>query len=146
MTTTAERLSTRPATNKGMQIVLWIAQVFLALLFAGAGSAKAMTPLSELAQSLPYTTDLPGWLVRFIGVSEMAGAIGLIVPALARVMPMLTPLAGVGLCVVMVLATFFHLFRSEFSAVPMTIVLGAVAAFVAWGRWTKAPIAPRRHQ
>ena len=97
----------------------------------------------ELAQSLPYTADLPGWLVRFIGVSEVAGALGLILPALTRRLPGLTPLAGLGLCIVMVLATGFHLMRAEYSAMPMTIVIGAVAAFVAWGRWTKAPIAPR---
>lgn len=143
MTTSAERRSSQSATNKGTHIALWIAQVLLAMLFAGAGSAKVMTPLPELAQSLPYTADLPGWLVRFIGVSEIAGAIGLIVPALARIMPVLTPLAGAGLCVVMVLATVFHLSRGEFSAMPMTIVIGAVTAFVGWGRSVKAPISAR---
>ena len=127
-----------------MHIALWIAQVLLALLFAGAGSAKVLTPLGELAQSLPYTADLPGWLVRFIGVSEVAGALGLILPALTRRLPGLTPLAGLGLCIVMVLATGFHLMRAEYSAMPMTIVIGAVAAFVAWGRWMKRPIAPRQ--
>lgn len=128
----------------GLHLSLWIAQVLLALLFAGAGSAKAITPLSELAVSLPYTTDLPGWLVRFIGYSEIAGAIGVVLPALTRIKPMLTPLAAAGLSLVMVLATFFHLFRSEFSAIPMTIALGALAAFVVWGRSVKAPIAPRQ--
>ena len=126
-----------------MHVSLWIAQVLLALLFVGAGSAKVVTPLGELAQSLPYTADLPGWLVRFIGASEVAGALGLILPALTRRMPGLTPLAGLGLSTVMVLATGFHLMRAEYSAMPMTIVIGAAAAFVAWGRWMKRPIAPK---
>ena len=137
MTTVATR-STR------IHLLLWIAQALLALLFAGAGLTKVITPIGDLAQSLPYTAELPEWLVRFIGISEVAGALGLILPALARTQPGLTPLAGLGLCTVMVLATFFHLFRAEFSAMPITLVLGAVAAFVAWGRWAKAPISPRR--
>ena len=124
--------------------LLWIAQALLALPFAGAGLTKVITPMGDLAQSLPYTAELPEWLVRFIGISEVAGALGLILPALARTLPGLTPLAALGLCTVMVLATFFHLIRAEFSAMPITLVLGAVAAFVAWGRWAKAPIAPRR--
>jgi hypothetical protein len=115
-------------------MLLWIAQALLALLFAGAGLAKVFTPLENLAQSLPYTAELPGWLVRFIGVSEVAGALGLILPALARTQPGLTPLAALGLCAVMVLATFFHLMRAEFSAMPITLVIGAAAAFVAWGQ------------
>jgi len=127
-----------------IHLLLWIAQALLALLFAGAGLTKVITPIGDLAQSLPYTAELPEWLVRFIGISEVAGALGLILPALARTQPGLTPLAGLGLCTVMVLATFFHLFRAEFSAMPITLVLGAVAAFVAWGRWAKAPISPRR--
>jgi putative oxidoreductase len=127
-----------------LHVFLWIAQVLMALLFAGAGSAKVFTPLPDLAVSLPYTADLPGWLVRFIGMSEVAGAIGLILPALTRTATTLTPLAAAGLCAVMVLATFFHLFRTEFSAMPMTIVLGAVAALIAWGRLSRVPISRHR--
>lgn len=117
--------------------------MLLALLFVGAGSAKVMTPLPELAKSLPYIADLPGWLVRFIGISEIAGAVGLILPGISRVVPMLVAWSAWGLCAVMVLATLFHLLRSEISAMPLTIVIGAVAAFVAWGRSAKLPIEPR---
>ena len=146
LTTTpaATPVSSRPIRHTGLHITLWIAQVLLAVLFAGAGSAKAMTPLPELTKSLPYTADLPGWLVRFIGISEITGAVGLILPAISRVVPMLVAWASWGLCAVMGLATLFHLTRSEISAMPMTIVIGAVAAFVAWGRSAKAPIVSRR--
>jgi uncharacterized membrane protein YphA (DoxX/SURF4 family) len=142
-TTAATPVSSRPIRRTGLNIALWIAQVLLALLFVGAGSAKVMTPLPELAKSLPYTADLPGWLVRFIGISEVAGAVGMILPAISRVAPMLIPWAACGLCAVMVLATLFHFLRSEISAMPMTIVIGSVAAFVAWGRSAKVPIVPR---
>jgi uncharacterized membrane protein YphA (DoxX/SURF4 family) len=143
-TTAAAPVSSRPIRNTGLHISLWIAQVLLALLFAGAGSAKVMTPLPELAKSLPFTADLPGWLVRFIGISEVAGALGLILPALFRILPRLTALAGLGLTSVMVLATIFHLVRGEISDMPMTIAIGAVAAFIAWGRSAKVPILPRK--
>jgi putative oxidoreductase len=144
MTTADTVTMSRSTRSMALHISLWIAQLLLALLFGGAGSAKVFTPLPDLAVSLPYTTDLPGWLVRFIGVSEIAGAIGLVLPALTRTATTLTPLAAAGVCAVMLLATFFHLFRSEFSAMPMTIVIGAVAAFIAWGRLSKVPISARQ--
>jgi uncharacterized membrane protein YphA (DoxX/SURF4 family) len=122
---------------------MWIMQVLLALSFSGAGFAKVATPFPELAKSLPYTADLPGGLVRFIGASEVAGAVGLILPSLFRVMPALTPLAALGLTTVMVLATLFHISRGEWSDIRLTIGIGVVAGLVAWGRWRKVPIAAR---
>lgn len=145
MATTADAASSRPQAQgrRGLHIALWVVQVLLALLFLGAGFAKVATPLPELAQSLPYTADLPGALVRFIGASEIAGALGLLLPSMLRVFPILTPLAGAGLSVVMALATLFHLSRGETSAIGITILLGVFAGFVAWGRRVAEPIAPR---
>jgi putative oxidoreductase len=71
------------------------------------------------------------------------GALGLVVPSATRIKPWLTPLAGAGLLTVMILASLFHLSRGEANLAPINVVLGALAAFVAWGRWKKAPIAPR---
>ena len=141
MATTVAASATAPGT--GLRIALWIAQLLLAALFCGAGFAKVTTPLPELAQMLPYTADLPGGLVRFIGACEIAGGVGLVLPALFRILPILTPLAALGLTAIMVLATLFHVSRAEWSAIGMTIAIGAVAAFVAWGRLKKARIAPR---
>jgi len=87
--------------------------------------------------------DIPAWLVRFIGLAELAGGLGLILPALTRIQPQLTPLAGAGLALVMFLAAGFHLSRGEFGFIVPNIVLLALAAFVAYGRWQVAPIAPR---
>ena len=122
-----------------MNVALWVTQVLLALLFAGAGFTKVITPLPELAVSLPYTADLPGILVRFIGVSEVLGALGLILPPLLGARPTLTPLAATGLTMVMVLATLFHAMRGEWTAMPVTVMLAGLASFVAWGRTKKVP-------
>lgn len=83
------------------------------------------------------------WLARFIGFAELAGAIGLVLPAATRVKPWLTPLAALGLAVIMVLATAFHRIRGEADLIAFNFVPAFLAAFVAWGRWTRAPIAPR---
>ena len=140
MTTTAS--STAP--SKGLNIGLWIVQVLLAALFLFAGGIKLITPISEFAKQpgSDWMVAMP-WLVRFIGVSEVAGALGMLLPAATRIKPVLTAWAGVGLTVVMVLALGFHVMRGEFSHGLPVIVIGAMAAFVAWGRFGKAALSPR---
>ena len=131
-------------TSKGLHIGLWVVQGLLAVAFGMAGAMKTFTPLPELAASLPWVLDVPAALVRFIGISELAAAFGLVLPSLLRVQPRLTALAGAGLVVVMVLASIFHLSRGEAAALPANFVLGGLAAFVAWGRTRKAPIQARK--
>ncbi len=128
--------------SKGLGVALWIAQVLLAAVFGMSGAMKLFTPIAELAQKMPWVAHAP-WLVRFIGVSELAGALGLVLPSVTRVRPGLTPLAALGLVVVMALAVPFHLLRGEVAVVPVPVVLGALAGFVAWGRHRRLPIAPR---
>jgi putative oxidoreductase len=130
------------SSSKGLRIALWIVQVLLALAFTGAGLTKLLTPIAELAANMDWVNALPG-LVRFIGAAEFLGAVGLILPALTRIKPGLTPLAAAGLTVVMLLAAPFHLSRGEIGAIVPNLILGTLAAFVAWGRFKKAPIAPR---
>ncbi|AKU91157.1 DoxX family protein [Vulgatibacter incomptus] len=129
-----------PTPSKAWGISLWIAQVLLAVMFGMAGLMKLATPMAELAEKMP---GLPIGLVRFIGASEVAGALGMILPAITRIRPILTSVAGACLVIVMILAAGFHAMRGELPAVPMNFVLGALAAFVAWGRLRKAPIPPR---
>ena len=126
-----------------MKIALWVARGVLALAFLAAGAMKLALPLADLHASLPWTADVPGTLVRLIGLAEVLGALGLVLPAATRVRPRLTPLAAAALALDMAVATLFHLARGEASAVPATLVLGAVLAFVAWGRAVRLPIAPR---
>lgn len=131
-----------PNTSKALHYTLWAVQLLLGAAFVMAGLMKATTPLAELAQKLPWVVDLPN-LTRFIGVSELLGGFGLVLPAATRIQPKLTPLAGAALSLVMVLAAGFHVARGEFPGVVPNAVLGALAAFVAWGRFIKAPVSAR---
>jgi membrane protease YdiL (CAAX protease family) len=124
----------------GLNVTLWIAQALLFVAFAAAGLMKVTMPIDQLAAKMPAT---PSALVRFIGLSELAGALGVLLPSLTRIRPRLTALAGVGLLVVMLLAAGTHIGRGELGALPVVGVLGGLAAFVAWGRGTRAVISPR---
>jgi putative oxidoreductase len=140
---TTNTTTARAQRSRGLHIALWIAQVLLALFFLMAGMNHGLKPIAEAAKSSPWITDVPVALARFIGVAELAGALGLILPAATRVMPWLTPLAAAGLAMIMALAVPFHISRGEASVVAFNIVPMVVALFVAWGRWKRAPIAPR---
>ncbi len=132
-----------PVHNKGLNVTLWIMQALLALAFGMAGLMHATKPIAELSKTMGWTANAPEALVRFIGLAELAGALGLILPGLTRIKPGLTAWAATGLAVMMVFASFVHISRSETSSLPVTVVLGSLAAFVAWGRFRKALIAPR---
>lgn len=129
--------------SKGLNISLWVTQALLAAAFLMGGAMKVMSPIEELAAQMPWVTGSMGVAVRFIGVVEVLGALGLILPAATRIQPKLTPLAALGLFVVMVLAMITHISRGEFGAIGVNIVLGGLAAFVAWGRLNKAPVQAR---
>lgn len=122
-----------------MNIVLWVVQVVLGLMFLMAGVQKGFRPLDAVAKMIPWVPTVPSSLVRFIGIAELLAGIGLILPALTGILPGLTIWAGLGLAVVMVLAVGFHVMRREYSAVGFNIVLLVLAAFVAYGRWQIAP-------
>lgn len=126
-----------------LHILLWVAQVLLAAFFLMAGAPKTFQPIAVLAAQLPSLAEMPAAVVRFIGISELLAAAGLVLPSLLRIKPGLTPLAAVALAFVMLLAAAFHLSRGEAPAVPMNILLGLVALFVAWGRSRKRPIPPK---
>lgn len=126
--------------NKAIHIALWVAQGILAAMFIMAGLMKASQPMEALAESLPWVTSTPVGLVRFIGISEVLGGLGLLIPSIFRFKPFLTVWAAIGLAVIMVLAAIFHVSRGEFAAIGMNIVLLAFALFIAWGRSKKTPI------
>src|SRR5262245_13463157 len=128
--------------GRGLNVALWIVQGLVALVFVAAGGMKLVTPIAVLAAKMPWVADQP-WLVRFIGVSELAGALGLILPSATRIAPRLTGAAAVGLVTVMVLAAGYHVTHHELANLPANFILGALAGFVAWGRLKRAPIAPR---
>ena len=134
--------STPAPAGRGLTIALWSVQALLAFAFGAAGAMKTFTPIAELALKLDWTAEAP-LLTRFIGVSELAGAVGLVLPAATRIQPRLTPIAAACLAFVMVLAAIFHVARGEAGHLAPNVVLLGLALFVAWGRWSKAPIAPR---
>jgi len=135
---------TGKGASRALGIALWVAQVLLALGFGMGAFMKLTTPLDALAHKMAWVGAVPGGLVRFIGASELAGALGLLLPSLTRIRPRLTPLAAAGLLTIMVLAIPFHIVRGEAPVIKINIILGALAAFVAWGRTRRAPI-PARH-
>ncbi len=123
-----------------MNIVLWIIQVLLALLFLFAGGMKlVISPEVLQAMGSPNQIVLPGLLVRFIGVCEVLGALGLILPGLLRIRPGLTPLAAAGLVIIMIGATVLSFAADGIAEALIPFVTGILAAFVAYGRWRLAP-------
>jgi putative oxidoreductase len=135
-------ISKHVKTSKPWHVSLWVSQILLAAMFLAAGFMKTVLPLAELSQLVPLAAEMPG-LIRFVGVSELAGGLGLLLPAGLRIWPQLTVVAAAALAGVMVLAMIFHLARGEASSIGMNILLGGLAAFIAWGRLNKAPIAAR---
>lgn len=128
--------------RRALHVSLWIVQILLAGMYGMAGFMKTTMPIPELSQKLAWVSSLPN-LTRFIGICELAAAIGLILPSAFRIVPKLTPLAASGLVAIMILAVPFHIQRGEANVIGIPIVLGALAAFVAWGRFRGAPIAER---
>jgi uncharacterized membrane protein YphA (DoxX/SURF4 family) len=119
-----------------MNVALWIVQALLAALFLFAGGMKLVLPLDQLTGPVA----VPGAFLRFIGVVEILGAIGLILPSLLRIRPGLTPLAAAGLVIIMIGATVIGLRSGEVMMLLSPLVVGILAAFVAWGRWRVAPV------
>jgi hypothetical protein len=119
-----------------MTHALWIVQALLALLFLFAGGTKLVLPLEQLQGPVP----LPGAFVRFIGIVEVLGALGLVLPGLLRIRPGLTPLAAAGLVIVMAGATVITAATGTLAMALIPLAVGVLAAFVAYGRWRLAPV------
>lgn len=123
-----------------MPVVLWIVQVLLALAFLMAGFMKLTQPIATLNKRMAWTTAVSPGFVRFVGLAELLGGIGLILPMLTSILPWLTVAAAVGLSIVMVGAAIFHLTRHEASHVPGNIVLLVLALIVVVGRLAIVPV------
>jgi len=124
-----------------MNIVLWILQVLLAAAFLAHGLLLLFPP-PEIAALM--NASLPRWFQLFLGIAEMLAAVGLILPGLTRILPWLVTWAAVGIIIVMVSATIYHVARGEISSAAITLLLLAMAAFVAYMRHRVLPIGVRR--
>lgn len=111
-------------------IALWIVQALLAALFLFAGGMKLVLPIEEMTREVP----MPGWFLRFVGIAEVLGAIGLILPWLFQIRPALTPLAAAGLLLIMIGATVTTLATLNAAMALMPLSVGVLLGFVAYGR------------
>lgn len=137
-------ISLPTATSPRWNIGLWAAQIALALLYLmGVWMHLTLSPEEAAAMGAVWMSEAPLAFVRFIGVMELLGVIGLILPAATRIKPHLTVLAAVGLLAIQALAIPFHAFRGEFAPLPFNLIYVALAVLVIWGRSRKAPILPR---
>lgn len=127
-----------------MTYVLWIIQVLLALLFLFAGGTKLVLSIETLtSMGSPNQVMLPGWLLRFIGVCEVLGALGLILPGVLKIKPALTWIAATGLVIIMLGAVALTLAGDGVAAAIVPFVVAVLCAFVAYGRCRLAPHAGR---
>jgi uncharacterized membrane protein YphA (DoxX/SURF4 family) len=124
-----------------MNILLWVLQVLLAAAFLAHGLLFLFPPAAVAEQ---MNMALPRWFQLFLGVAEVLAAVGLTLPGVTRVQTWLVSAAAAGIMIVMIAATIFHVMRGEISSAITTIVLLAIATFVAYMRWRVAPIAPRQ--
>lgn len=123
-----------------MNIVLWVLQLLLAAAFFAHG-LLFLTPPADIAVQM--NASMPRWFQLSLGVAEILAAIGLILPGLTRILPWLVTWAAVGIMVVMVCATIFHLARSEWSSALITLLLLAMATYLAYMRARVVPIRSR---
>ena len=124
-----------------MNLALWIIAIVLAVAFVGSGLLKLVRSKDQLvASGFGWAEDYSPSTIRLIGVAEILGAIGLVVPAAVHVAPILVPLAAVGLALVMIGAGVVHARRKETPMVAMNVVLLVLAVFVAWGRFGPYPL------
>jgi uncharacterized membrane protein YphA (DoxX/SURF4 family) len=139
---TPMKVYSRRARRKA-KMYLWVVQAVLAGIFIMAGAIKLLLPLDQLAPKNPWVTQVPEWLPSLIGLAELAGGLGLILPSVIRIEPRLSVYAAFSLAFMMLLAIAFHAYRREFAAIPVNVVLLVAAVYVGWSRLKKYPIEPK---
>ena len=124
-----------------MNTFLWILSFLLAAVFIGSGAAKLLTSRDQQIERTPYAEDFPHTVIMGIGVLEILGAIGLVVPALTGIAPILVSIAAAGLAITMVFAALVHVRRGDgFRAALPSVVLAICSVFVAWSRFGPYPL------
>lgn len=126
-----------------LNILLWAVQLLIAALFLLSGAMKLGYPINKLAALYPWTGQVSAAFVRLMGVIDLAGGLGLLLPSLLRIKPALTVWAAIGIVILMVSAILFHVSRGEQSVTGFNVVVALLAALVAWGRYRKYPVTPR---
>lgn len=125
-------------------IALWISQSILALIYGYAGWMKLTLPVEGLLNlDWNWATDMSLGFIKMIGITELLGAFGVILPALLRILPRLIPLAALGMTIIQGAAISLHGFRGEFEVLPFNLFLLALSIFVIYGRIYKRNILPK---
>jgi len=124
------------SAGRKLNVVLWIIQGLLAVLFLVAGGVKLILPIATMTKQIA----LPGWFLRFIGVAEVLGGIGLILPGITRIRTGLTSLAASGLVIIMIGATWITVAEGSILSALFPLTVGLLAAFVAYARSRLAPL------
>lgn len=121
--------------KKTTHILLWIAQILLAVTLIWAAFLKLFQPISELEKMWSWTGEVSPLFVIFTGIVDLFGGLGVIIPALFRFKPVLMAIAAFGIVLLMISAIVFHICRGEASQIGFNVIFGLIAAFVAWGRF-----------
>lgn len=143
MTSTTADAAIDNSTANIVNYGVWAAQILGAVGLLVAGATKLAWPLSILSSAIPWTSEQSEVFVRSLGVVELAGGVGLVLPSLTRIAPGLTPLSALYCLVLQVCAVAFHLTRGEAGWLPVNLACLALAGIVVWGRGSRAPIDPR---
>lgn len=122
-------------------ILLWAAQAFVGITFTVMACIKIFKPIPELAAMWPWTGEYPVAMVRGLGLIDLAGGIGILMPSLTRIKPNLAVAAALGCFLLQICASIFHISRGEMEAIPVNGIYLVLTAFIFWGR-RKYPVLP----
>ena len=125
--------------RRALNITLWALQWLLGISLIGAGAVKLALPADQALEIFPWSADI-GALFTVTSILDILGGVGVILPALLKIAPRLTPVAAAGVVALMLSSVVFYLVRGEAAEIVPNVVLGAIAAVIAWGRWSAAPI------
>lgn len=130
-------------SGRKLSACLWVAQCLVGIPFVIFGFMKLTSPIASLSAAMPWTGQLPVALVRSTALIDMLGGIGILLPALTRILPRLTVWAAAGCVALQLCAITFHVSRGEAGMTPLNLIFLGLSAFVFWGRSRARLIAPR---
>jgi hypothetical protein len=130
----------RTKSPRALNVALWVVQGLLGVTFVGTAFWKVLTPLPELAAMIPWAGQVSPTFLYVTAAADLAGGVGIVVPALTRIKPGLTVLAALGCAALQLCAVAFHVSRGEAANTPFNFFLAALSLFVSWGRRQRAPI------
>lgn len=133
----------KASAGKPLRVGLWVAQVLIFVAFTLFGCMKLFMPVEQLAAMWVWPGAVPVWFLHLMGLIDVAGGVGVLLPALTRIKPGLTVLTAAGCVLLQISAIVFHSSRGEFQALPLNFILLLLCAFILWGYGKRVPIEAR---